>query len=553
MKRTDSTQLKENILDWCHETFSKLDEFNVNESDEMLKSALSMIDDSNDRASFTGKVIIEGSKVDSVHTAHLNRKKSIFNETSVEKIKELAQRANKLERNVRKLREKVNFTKLTGRMRRQVIVDDGPLVDTLVITKHLNIEQINGKSVRDIVYKQNRRNSAMRKVIANEIAVKQELLVRNTIDGIEMSQNNILINGMDQNLNDVSLENINIKALDTLQVNDNAYDNFLMLLRRKVDRKIPNMIHQLNVDFLNVKEMLNGYNITDIFINSLKTVGYQSINSNMNIQNLYTNGIMFDRSMEVVSTVPVSHLVNIKDNKLVEIVQDIQFEKGVVANELYVEERINNINIRNMDLMVMRKRGLAEQIVTGEKTFRVVNLIEPIKLNGRIKSETLEKMNPVATIEKNLVLQGDFVIKGPVTISRNLNVSENILTSDNEHSLRKLVEKGLNLYTTTTSNNKFSFKDMVKVHNSFNAHSVNGKLVDTFVKSNFEGEQVIEGTKVFPNSLFVAQGTVQADTINDVDLRRLNQTTLKKNERVSQFVDGNIEFQNVSHCFSKTA
>ncbi|XP_070504102.1 uncharacterized protein clos, partial [Chironomus tepperi] len=546
IKRTDATQLKENILGWCFDTLAKLDEFNVEEADQLLKNAINMTDPSNEKATFTGNLFIKNSKIDEINANQFKRRNSVFNKASVEKISELSKRVDKLGKDTNKLKEKINFTKATTRMRRQAPTDDEPLVNKLIVDKFIDVKTINGKHISDIVYQDNRRNIKMKNIKANEIGIKEDLFVNGKVDGVEMSPDNVLMNIPDQSLRPMFVEKLNVRSLDTLKVNDQYFDDFFKLLRRKVDEKIPNMIHQLNVDALNVKELFNGENITDIFINSLKTVGPQFINSNVNIQNLYTNGIIFERTLEAISKIPISHLINIKDNKPVQILQDVQFEQDVDVNDLLVEERINNINVRNGELQVMRKRGLTEQTVTGEKHFNIVSLKEPIMLNGKIESKTLEKMNPIATIDNNLVLQGDYVINGPVLIRRYVNATENILTSDNQYSFRKLAESGLNLFTTTSSNDRLNFKNVLEVRNNFNANSINGKVTETFVKTNYEAEQVISGTKTFKNSLFVSRGTVQADIINDVDLRRLNQTTLKRNNPVSQFIDGNIEFEQIS-------
>lgn len=546
IKRTDATQLKENILGWCFDTMAKLDEFNVDEADELLNNAINMTDPTNKKAIFTGDLFIQNSKIHKINANQFKRRNSLFSMESVEKINELAIRVNKLGKDVNKLQEKIDFTKATTRMRRQATVEDEPLINTLIVDKVLDIKTINGKQVSDIVYQDNRRNIKMKNIKANEIGIKEEVYVNEKVDGVEMAPDNVLMNIPEQSLRPMSVKKINVRSLDTLKVNDQYFDDFFKLLRRKVDQKIPNMIHQLNVDSLNVKNLFSGENVTEIFINSLKTVGTQFINGNIDIQNLYTNGIIFERTLEAISKIPISHLINIKDNNPVQILQDVQFEQEVDTNDLFVEERINNINVRNGELQVVRKRGLAEQTVTGEKHFNVVSLKEPIMLNGKIESKTLEKMNPITTIDKNLVLQGDYVIKGPVLIRRYVNATDNILTSDNQYSFRKLAESGLNLYTTTSTSDKINFKNVLEVRNNFNANSINGKMTETFVKTNYEVEQIISGTKTFKNSLFVSRGTVQADIINDVDLKRLNQTTLKRNSPVAQFIDGNIEFEQIS-------
>jgi hypothetical protein len=123
------------------------------------------------------------------------------------------------------------------------------------------------------------------------------------------------------------------------------------------------------------------------------------------------------------------------------------------------------------------------------------------------------------------------------------------VTSNADLNLKRLTDFGLNLFTTTSTKNKLIFDDTIEIKENLQAESLNQISTDSFIKTNNNREQLVTGLKVFKNDLFVRDGTVQADVItvinghvvNDIDLRNLNETILKKFSPVTQFVNGNIE------------
>lgn len=170
--------------------------------------------------------------------------------------------------------------------------------------------------------------------------------------------------------------------------------------------------------------------------------------------------------------------------------------------------------------------------MTGEKIFENVNLKEPIVLRGKIESKSLERMNPVITIDKNLVLQGDFVIKGPVTVERLMNVTGDVTSKNPQLTLAKLATNGLHLANSNSAQSKMIFKDLLQVRENF--------------KLDVNQEQVVKGRKIFKKNLLV-KGKIEADLVNDVDLKRLDETVLKKIGNGTQFIDGNIQLANLQH------
>lgn len=283
------------------------------------------------------------------------------------------------------------------------------------------------------------------------------------------------------------------------------------------------MIHELDVEKVDIANLLNGRNFTSIASDSLKLNGEQIFKAPLTVKSLKVNAVNFDKSPEAISKMPINNL-NINDSKTIDIFQDIRFEKPLEVGQLFVSDRINNIKVKEGKLQILRAFGPEEQTVTGEKNFENVNLKQPIVLRGKIESKSLERMNPVITIDKNLVLQGDFIIKGPVTVERLMNVTGDVTAKNPQLSL---ATNGLHLANSNSAQSKMIFKELLQVRGDLRASFINNVLVDSFVKLDINKDQVITGRKIFKKNLLV-KGKIDADLVNDVDLKKLDETVLNQ-------------------------
>lgn len=510
----------------------------MDETDEVLKSSLDLADPLSNRANFLGKLFIRNGTVGTVSANELKGKTVTFRNETAQRLEALTNRLLELATAAQHVKRKVDFTRATQRTRRQAPV----LIQNLTVNGPLKVQIINGLAITDLVYKSNRRNPKLAEILANEILM-DNLFVNGKIDGVELTRDNVILNQPNQVLRPLIIENLSVKSItNDAQVNALPFDQFFTLLRRKVDVKIPNMINQLDVDAMTIGQFLNQRNFTAMSINSLKTTGDQIVVSPLNIGRLTANKIVFQKVLrdQEISNIPLKELIDIKDTrKRIDIAQDVRFTDELTVNKTIVTERINNVNVKNQKLQVLRKSGLKQQAVTAEKFFDQVHLLSPIVLQGKIESKTLEKMNPIITVNDNLVLQGDYRITGPVTLYRFIKATDDI-TSGNL-GLKNLAVNGLNLFTTVSTSNRLVFKNVVEVKNNLQPVSLNGKSVANFVKANIRDLQTIRGSTTFKNGLLVHGGTVQADVINDVDINQLNKTILKLSSSATQFVDGNVE------------
>lgn len=423
-------------------------------------------------------------------------------------------------------------------------------VQDLIIGESLLVEQINGRSISDLVYRDSKRNPEINEINANEVLIKKNLFVSNKIDNIEMSLDNVIIADERQVLREIELDKLTVKHIvATNNLNALKFNDFFVLLKKKVDKKIPTTINELRVEGMVVDQLINNRNFTSLNRNALKVNGDQIVSGTWKIGELMARNLVLVNPMDQrISGVSLQQLVNINDTRgRIDIDQDIRFaNKLLTVNKLYVFERINNINVKQGNLMILRKKWPLEQVITGIKDFDFVKLLEPIKLQGKIKSKTLEKMNPITTINQNIMLEGNYIITGPVSIKRLLSSSENIYSKNKNLSLLNLMNNGLNLFTTTQTNAKLRFKQLIEVEGNLQLKTLNNKDVESFVKTNVKEVQFITAQKTFLNDLVIVGGSCDAQIINDVQLDQLNRTMLKKFSPTTQFVSGSITFNKIS-------
>ena len=455
-----------------------------------------------------------------------------------------------LRRNIDKINVKLRVLKLASHRHKRQLLNSTIEVQDLIISDSLLVEQINGRSINDLVYRDNRKNTGITEITANEVIIKKNLFVSNKIDNIEMSLDNVILGNERQVLRGIELDELTVRRIVTTNnLNNMKFNDFFALLKKKMDKKIPTTINELIVDDMIVDQLINNRNFTSLNRNALKVNGEQVVTGTWKINELKARNLIIVNPLEQrISGISLQQLVDINDTRArIDIDQDIRFaNKLLTVNKLFVFERINNINVQQGNLMILRKKWPLEQVITGVKDFDYVKLLEPIKLQGKIKSKTLEKMNPITTINQNIMLEGDYRITGPVSIKRLLSSTEDIYSRNKNLSLLNLMKNGINLFTTTQTNAKLRFKSLIEVKGNLQLKTINNKDVESFVKTNVKEVQFITAQKTFLNDLVVVGGSCDAQVINDVRLDQLNRTMLKKFSPTTQFVSGRITFNKIS-------
>ena len=138
------------------------------------------------------------------------------------------------------------------------------------------------------------------------------------------------------------------------------------------------MDESMTVRNLKITGKLNAYLWQDLFNNTLKRKSdLQFLKTSIRIQSLKTDTIVVNS--DKVNEQNLGTLISIDSGKYV-INQDVQFTAPVLANELIVLERLNNLHVFNDHLNVLLKNSNQTQVIEGVKNVSHVKVLQPITI-----------------------------------------------------------------------------------------------------------------------------------------------------------------------------
>lgn len=305
------------------------------------------------------------------------------------------------------------------------------------------------------------------------------------------------------------------------------------VVRSSNDKDAKVVVNELTLD-----GHLNGHNFNAFVQNTLKiNEPEQEIDASVDVHTLNVTGL----HTQHVSGVNVANIIRINVGSFA-IHQDIQFTKPVTANNLYVMERLNHINVINNTLDVLLRRSPNLQVLQTPQTFDSMMLLEPIILRGSIKSISLDNMKPIVTINQDIVLEGDYQIAGHVTVSKLLQATD-LMGQSGNYSVRRLQNDGVSLRQTEI-NMPIQFLREIEVGDLLSPSYINGLDITSLVKTNTPETQRISAKKIFTGDLFIRNGSCEAAMINGINLDQLNRTILKRSAK-DQIVTGTIHFDKI--------
>lgn len=259
--------------------------------------------------------------------------------------------------------------------------------DELIIEDSLNVQKINGQFIKDLVYSNHVKNMGKIKAIeAKEVVVLDRMLVQNRIDGVKFTTSNVLLKNQNQQFGSAKINKLTAKSIVVQNsINSVSYPEFQNFLNQKLKKKYRNLLN-ITVDSLTISSLLNNINVENLVENTLKVQGDQIITGDIKIKEIKTNGVIFVKeSFSLLSGVPLNQLVLTNDTTRVIIDQDISFTQDeLLIKDLFVAERLNNIKVIDGRLNVLRLNSSEVQVITGDKTFESVKLMNPIKLQVKI-------------------------------------------------------------------------------------------------------------------------------------------------------------------------
>jgi hypothetical protein len=252
----------------------------------------------------------------------------------------------------------------------------------LVIDESIAVERINGRPLNTLVYQDNVKNQfGIQEIEADEIVVRKTLAV-DQIDGIKFSRDNLILDGEKQVFpGNYPLKNARINQLSTQKINGLASEEFLSKISTKFAKKVPEKLKQLECESIDIKKLLNNVDFRKRIQHSLRTNEDQIISGETKIDRLKVKQVIFQGPAELSGT-NLENLVSISNpGEKQEIFQDVKFGQELLeVNQLFVMDRINNVQFVDGVAQVLRKNYHEMQVVRGEKIFDEILLFGPINL-----------------------------------------------------------------------------------------------------------------------------------------------------------------------------
>lgn len=572
------------FISWCSDTTTQLESVNL---EDIYNKLVALPKISGSGVTIDRDVEIKGSSVEKIRTKVLHTKEFMFKQEAFDYLNNVHRQLQALKQKASKLRNLIDGSlKLSEAMEvrgdvrvPQVIAADGLVrdleaknvndehivarvanqsehediinVDRLVIEDRLAVKFLNGYASDTLI----RTTDDLRylkglDLHAKEVEIQGELFVDKAFDGVHVSADNVLLRGVDQVFKARTLRatNLTVGNLVSSTLNSTDVGSIMSYLDRATEydtaqgrsaESYPKKFKEIRVEDLEISGLVNDVDISYIDKNALKVVGDQIINGNMNFDNIVTKKL--ETSNKRLSGVDLNYLVMTvptEEQQDFTVRQDVHFANPVYMENLHVDMRINHISVIDDQLQVLLKNPKEPQLITGTKSFDNVQLQGPIHLQGKINSSSLSKLNPVSTIHQDVYLEGDYEISGDVTIRRLLNTS-NIYGSSQTLNFYDLYRHGLPLSAAAADQN-FVFKEPLVVQHVF-TNNLNDVNPSDFIPIPSNKLQRITGRKIFNGDLTIRGDRVDAAVINDIDLKQLNQTILKKTG--DQIVEGSIHFK----------
>lgn len=578
--KNDLKDVYKQFIDWCGETTQQLESIDLEEIYNRLVGLSPVSTGSTTK--IDKNLEVRDSTIKGLETNVLHMGDFVFDQQTFDYLNKVHRQLEKLEKKAEELKRtidgsfKLNETlEISGDVKAPQLIASGALVgdldatyvngeiskrstnenhyeavlnvDRLIVEDHLDVKFINGYASETLLHSTDDLRALKDvELYAPEVEVKGELFVRNLIDGIRFTEDNVLIDGTDQvftgktlRVDKLAVNNLVANMLNSTNTHSMPAHASQSSEHRSSTTRQP-QYREIHANHLELTGLLNGVDFSYLEKNALKITGDQVI----------TGEFIFDKIIATNVIVPNKRLSGVELNTLVlteptedqsffTVRQDVQFIQPVYFESLEVDERVNHIPVVDGKLQVLLQNSDEPQLITGTKTFDYVKLLNPIDLRGKINGSSLSKLNPIRTIQQDVYLDGDYEIMGSVTVEM-LNTS-NIYGNSRTYNFIDLYTHGLPL-NAAASNQNFIFRQPLTADSVFSS-SINGIDPSDFIPTTSKKPQHITGRKTFTGDLNVLEGHIEVAVINDVDLEHLNRTVLKRSGE--QVVEGSIHFKQI--------
>lgn len=291
-----------------------------------------------------------------------------------------------------------------------------------------------------------------------------------------------------------------------------------------------------------VEGLVNGVDLNFIVKNALRTnVKNQRLLGEFKFGRLKAKSLQtFDGKLSNVSLSTIAR-TNVDQTY---IKSPIRFTQTLQIDNLQILNRLNEILIIDGKLNALFKRSRNPQVITGQKEFESIVLLEPITLRGKINisNSVLNKIKPIVTVDEDILIENAAVsFVGNVTI-KNILSAGNIFGQSIRYSVGQVLEDGLRLDEPVDF--PIEFIQPIQIGDLESPSRINGIPLESLIRRNVSDVQKITATKIFTSDLSIEHGNCDANEINGINLQILNNTMLKRSGK-NQIVTGTIQFSKI--------
>lgn len=350
--------------------------------------------------------------------------------------------------------------------------------------------------------------------------------------------NGYLVDDLLRSKSDLHLNNLAIAYL-IVPKDSNMTDTTSKRVKRDavVDDEI------MNLNDIVLKGLVNRFNFSSLIENALRIdQSEQRLISDIKIQKISANAINVKDNK--ISDFELNRIASIKDNETL-INEPLIFAQLLSTNELNIAERLNHLTVQNGKLNILLKKSNRVQIITGDKEFDAVNLLEPIILHGRINisSPMMNKIKPIVIVDEELIINSDILISGNVTVKKILETS-NIFGQSIRFSLAQVRGDAIRI-DDIDIDVPLEFSQPIFTEDIRLPTRLNGIPLESFIQRNITAIQRISARKTIISDLIIENGFCSANEINGVNLQVLNKTMLKRTAK-NQAVTGTIQIKRIT-------
>ncbi|KAJ8942440.1 hypothetical protein NQ314_010069, partial [Rhamnusium bicolor] len=402
--------------------------------------------------------------------------------------------------------EMINNVPINTLLENILNINEGFDVDSTMEFNFLRVEEpifpqnINNISAGEILHKSDDFNID-NLIINGSVNFLNEVNVLENVNGLTIDNRSILLQNCDQDFDEFRVKRIDVNNLETALLNKIEIKSVENLLKNT--EKIKSLTE------LKAHTVAVGGYINNVDLSTLQKYALRKAN------NLETN-LLSGKNVfaDFVSITGGKYIIN----------KDVKFSKDLFAHNLTVLKYLDSIPVKNMKLDILLKDSTERQYIAGIKSFENLELLNPIKLQGKIRSKDLDTMNPVVTIGSNLDLNGDIRITGDVIVEETIKSNDTV--TSNRNSLHRLQQQGLKL-TEPKIPIHLNFSQHIIVSELF-ADKINNIDPRSWVVNGAKQTQIIQGWKQFLGDLEIT-GDTSVFKINDIDMAELETNVLRKN------------------------